>query len=350
MGTGDWNDGMNRVGEKGLGESVWLAWFLYDALLRFAPVCEAREDGHVAARLRGRAERLQRAAEESAWDGDWYLRAWYDDGAPLGSKESDECQIDLLVQAWSVLSGAADPERAGRALESAWTRLVSPREHLARLLAPAFDQTSHDPGYIKGYPPGIRENGGQYSHAAVWGAWAFTRRGDGDRAVEILRAIDPLYRTRTPDGVALYRVEPYVVPADVYGVPPHTGRGGWTWYTGTAGWTWRLIVEAILGVRRRATPRGEAVLEIEPCLPRDWPEATVEVRFGAALYRIRIDNPERAGHGVAAISLDGRPLREPLVPLEDDGKPHEVFVRLGAPPAPDGEEDARAREGEVLRS
>jgi cyclic beta-1,2-glucan synthetase len=230
-----------------------------------------------------------------------------------------------------VLSGAGDPARARRGLESAWQRLVrgpdGSNPGLALLLAPPFDRAPGDPGYIKSYPPGVRENGGQYSHAAAWGAWAFAQIGDGARAVEILQRILPLDRTATPEGVALYRVEPYVVPADVYGVPPYTGRGGWTWYTGTAAWTYRLIVEAILGLRREA-----GTLLIDPRLPPDWPGFEATVREGKAVYRVKVENTG-AGRGVSGMTLDGKPLDGARVPLVDDGREHEVVVALASAPA-----------------
>jgi cyclic beta-1,2-glucan synthetase len=209
-------------------------------------------------------------------------------------------------------------------MNAAWDHLVRPDEGLTLLLAPPFDRTRHDPGYIKGYPPGIRENGGQYSHAAAWAAWAFARLGDGDRAMAVLRTIDPVYRTATPEGFERYRVEPYAVAGDIAGVLPHTGRGGWTWYTGTASWTWRLIVEAILGLRRAA-----GVLEIDPCIPRSWPGFAAEIREGKTLYRIRVENPDRVSRGVQEISLDGRPLAAAKVQLADDGQEHEIAVQLG---------------------
>jgi len=337
IGTCDWNDGFNRVGEEGQGESVWLAWFLYTVLQDWAALCEAGGNAPEAAGLRRRAEELRHETELSAWDGDWYLRAWYDDGKPLGAAGNLEGEIDLIAQAWAVLSGAADPARAKRALESAWQRLVrrpvgadaeGSDPGLALLLAPPFDRAPGDPGYIKSYPPGVRENGGQYSHAAAWGAWAFAKIGDGARAVEILRMILPHGRTATPAGVELYRVEPYVVPADVYGVPPFTGRGGWTWYTGTAAWTYRLILEAILGLRREA-----GALVIDPCLPPDWPGYEAVIREGAATYRVRVENQDGAGRGVREVwldgkRLDGKPLAEARVPLVDDGREHEVVVGL----------------------
>lgn len=331
IGTCDWNDGFNRVGEEGQGESVWLAWFLFTVLQDWADLCEAVGNASEASSLRHRAAELQHEIELSAWDGDWYLRAWYDDGTPLGAKGNPEGEIDLIAQAWAVISGAGDPARARRALESAWQRLVrgpdGSNPGLALLLAPPFDRAPGDPGYIKSYPPGVRENGGQYSHAAAWGAWAFAQLGDGARAVEILQKILPLDRTATPEGVELYRVEPYVVPADVYGVPPYTGRGGWTWYTGTAAWTYRLIIEAILGLRREA-----GTLVIDPCLPPDWPGFEATIREGRTIYRVKVENAG-ASRGVSRVTLDGKPLDEARVPLVDDGREHEVMVALASSPA-----------------
>jgi cyclic beta-1,2-glucan synthetase len=324
LGTCDWNDGMNRVGAGGKGESVWLAWFLSAVLRDFAPLSEQRGESSRGEAFRRRAEAVRRAVEESAWDGDWYLRAFYDDGTPLGAAGRRECEIDLIAQTWAVLA-EGDPERAARAMESAWQRLVSPEEGLTRLLAPPFDRGPKDPGYIKAYPPGVRENGGKYSHAAVWAAWAFARLGDGDRAVSVLRTILPTYHSATPDAALRYRVEPYAVAADIAGVPPHTGRGGWTWYTGTAGWTYRLVIEAILGLRRKP-----GFLEIDPCLPRDWPGYSAVLREGGATYRVRVDNAEGAGRGVAAITLDGELIEGREVRLVDDGGEHQIVVRLGA--------------------
>jgi cyclic beta-1,2-glucan synthetase len=323
IGSCDWNDGMNRVGPGGVGESVWLAWFLFTVLNDFAPLCEIHGDMEEAGRLRQRAETLRQAVEAAAWDGDWYLRAWYDDGTPLGAAGSPECEIDLIAQSWAVLSGAADPDRAARAMGSAWDRLVRPEAGLTLLLAPPFGRGKKDPGYIQAYPPGIRENGGQYSHAAAWAAWAFAKLGDGDRAAAVLRTILPVVRASTPEGVEHYRVEPYAVPADIAGVPPHTGRGGWTWYTGTASWTWRVTVEAILGLRRR-----EGFLEIAPCIPREWPGFEAVLKAGSAVYRVRVENPDHSGTGVSEAWLDGERLDSAKLPLTDDGREHEVRVRL----------------------
>ena len=324
MGAGDWNDGMNLVGAGGRGESIWLGWFLYAALSRFVPLCEQMGDGALAAAYRRQAGELQRALESSAWDGDWYRRAYYDDGTPLGSAQSLECQIDSIAQSWSVLSGAANPRRAHQAMEAVAERLVRSDEGLMLLFAPPFDQTDQEPGYIKGYPPGIRENGGQYTHAALWAVWAFAELGDGDRAEELFRLLNPIYRTDTSANAERYRVEPYVVAADVYSEEPHVGRGGWTWYTGSAGWMYRLGVECILGLRRV----GDG-LRIRPCIPRAWPGYTMTYRYKGTRYRIQVENPDGVTHGVNQVLLDDALLDGYVIPLHDDGKDHSVRVSIG---------------------
>ena len=269
FGAGDWNDGMNRVGIQGRGESVWLGWFLYATLTRFAPVSERRGDGDRAERFRSHAEKLRQALEESAWDGAWYRRGYYDDGRPLGSAQSAECRIDSLSQSWAVVSGAADPQRATMAMDAVRQYLIREADGLVLLLAPPFGGTDADPGYIKAYPPGVRENGGQYTHAAIWVLWALAELGEGDLAVRLFQRLLPIRHALTPDAAALYRVEPYVLAADVYGVPPHTGRGGWTWYTGAAGWAYRFGLEVILGIRPE--PSG---WRVDPCVPKTWRRAT----------------------------------------------------------------------------
>ncbi|MFQ6100929.1 MAG: GH36-type glycosyl hydrolase domain-containing protein [Anaerolineae bacterium] len=324
IGSHDWNDGLNQVGIEGQGESVWLGWFLYATLTRFAPLCERMGDGERAAAYRQRACDLQQALEAHGWDGGWYRRAYYDDSTPLGSAESDECQISSLAQSWAVLSGAADHERAARAMEAVAERLVRSDNQLVPLFAPPFDKTSRDPGYIKGYPPGIRENGGQYTHAALWVAWAFAELGQGDRAEELFRLLNPIYHSDTPERMARYRVEPYVVAADVYSVEPHVGRGGWTWYTGSAGWTYRLGLEAILGLRRVG-----GTLRIAPCIPRNWPGYELTYRNGETSYSIRVDNPRGVNRGVEQVMLDGEILPGEEIPLLDDGRRHEVRVVMG---------------------
>ncbi|MEO5670828.1 MAG: glycosyl transferase, partial [Ramlibacter sp.] len=299
IGTGDWNDGMNRVGEAGQGESVWLGWLLLRTIDLFAPVAEARDESR-AARWRAHAALLREALEREAWDGRWYRRATYDDGAWLGSSDSGECTIDSIAQSWAVLSGAAPPERARMAMASLDELLVRSDDGLALLFSPPFDRTPRDPGYIKGYPPGLRENGGQYSHAAMWAVLAFTRLGEGDKAFGLFSLLNPINHARTAQEAARYRVEPYVVAADVYSVAPHAGRGGWTWYTGAAGWMYQAGVEGILGIRREAE-----CLVIDPCLPADWPGYRAEVNVAGTSYEISVTLPSRRSGGLSLATLDG---------------------------------------------
>ena len=334
MGTGDWNDGMNLVGAEGRGESVWLGWFLIAILRPFADLAERRGDAARAGRYRDAATALATALD-GAWDGEWYRRAYFDDGTPLGSKTNTECQIDAIAQSWSVISGAGDPARARQAMDAVDTRLVRRDDRIALLLTPPFDTMEPSPGYIRGYLPGVRENGGQYTHAALWNVLAFARLGDGDRAAELFSLINPLGHTATPAGVARYRAEPYVVAADVYSVPPHTGRGGWTWYTGSAGWMYRVGIEAILGITLR---RG--ALHVDPCIPRGWPgfEVTFRTRDGGAATSVRIvvENPEGVSRGVVRTELDGRVLDGATVPIPHDGGSHLVKVVLGTAADRDG--------------
>jgi cellobiose phosphorylase len=324
MGTGDWNDGMNKVGAHGKGESVWNGWFVLTVLKAFAELADRRGDAARAAWCRERAEALRGALEAHAWDGRWYRRAYFDDGTPLGSAANDECQIDALPQAWAVISGAGDPERARQAMASVDERLVDPAGKLIRLFTPPFDKSALEPGYIKGYVPGIRENGGQYTHGVTWVVLATALEGRGDRAVELWNLLNPVNHARSPAEVAHYKVEPYVICADVYGAPPHTGRGGWTWYTGAAGWLYRVAVEAILGVH----VRGDA-LHLEPCVPAGWPGFEVSYRIGSTTYRVRVDNPAGTGRGVRSVTVDAQPAAGGSVPLRDDGRAHEVLVVLG---------------------
>jgi cyclic beta-1,2-glucan synthetase len=327
IGTGDWNDGMNRVGEGGKGESVWLGWLLHATLTAFAPLADARQEKDRAAAWRQHAAALQAALEREAWDGDWYRRGWFDDGTPLGSATSEECRIDSIAQSWAAISGAAAPERAARAMAAVERELIRPRDGLALLFAPPFDKTPLDPGYIKGYPPGIRENGGQYTHAALWSVMAFAALGDGETAAGLFSLLNPINHTRTRADVHRYKVEPYVVAADVYAAPPHIGRGGWTWYTGSAGWMQRAGIESILGVRIKGD-----TLHLDPCIPRSWPGFEMTVRHRSARYDILVENPDRADQGVLSAQLDGKALldRPVRLPLLDDGMTHHVRLRLGA--------------------
>jgi cyclic beta-1,2-glucan synthetase len=322
MGIGDWNDGMNRVGIEGQGESVWLAWFLTATLRAFAERAEARGDGAFARECRDRADAYVRAVEAHGWDGAWYRRAYFDDGTPLGSAENDECRIDAIAQSWSVISGAGDPARQSRAMASFEEHLVREDARLLMLLTPAFDKTTKDPGYIKGYLPGVRENGAQYTHAALWSVLATARLGDGDRAFALYRMLNPLTHTDTPEGVATYKVEPYVVAADVYTSPAHLGRGGWTWYTGSASWMYRVGLEAILGF----SLRGDTLI-LDPRVPGDWPEFTITYRHRASTYTIVVHQPGAVRPGQAEVTLDGVRLDGAEIPLVDDGRPHRVEVR-----------------------
>ena len=322
MGTGDWNDGMSRIGEAGRGESVWLGWFLHAALLAFAPLAEARGDARAVA-WRAHAAALEPALE-AAWDGEWYLRAYYDDGAPLGSHADAECRIDSIAQSWAVLSGVAPRHRAAAAMASLERELVRPDAGLVLVLAPPFDRTPHDPGYIKGYPPGLRENGGQYTHAATWAVLATVALGDGDRAAKLFGLLNPVRRALTQADADRSKVEPYAAVADVYSVPPHVGRGGWSWYTGSAGWMQRVGVEGILGIRIRS-----ATLHIDPCIPRDWPGFEATIVWRSARYRIVVGNPGRICKGVATVRLDGADAAAGPVGLLDDGGTHLVEVTLG---------------------
>jgi cyclic beta-1,2-glucan synthetase len=325
MGTGDWNDGMSLVGAGGKGESVWLGWFLVSILRPFSDLVKARGDAERTTRYRRTATKIAKALEQ-AWDGNWYRRAYFDDGTPLGSKENAECQIDAIAQSWSVISGAGDPERARRAMASVDERLVRAADGLVLLLTPPFDTMEPSPGYIRGYLPGVRENGGQYTHAALWNVLAFAQLGDGDRAWELFALLNPVNHGRTPDDVERYRAEPYVVAADVYSVPPHTGRGGWTWYTGSAGWMYRVGIEAILGI----TLRG-GNLRIDPCIPRTWPGYEAVFSPEGAKYRITVENPHGVNRGVARIELDGKIVTGPDIPVLRDGTEHTVRVTLGPP-------------------
>jgi cyclic beta-1,2-glucan synthetase len=325
MGTGDWNDGMNRVGHLGRGESTWLGWFQYAVLGSFAPLCGVRGDDRRVALYGSEAARLAQVLE-LAWDGNWYLRGYYDDGTPLGSGQSEECKIDAIAQSWAVLSGAALAQRAERAIDAVRTLLVRRQSQVILLLTPPFDTSTRDPGYIKGYVPGIRENGGQYTHAAIWTAMAIARLGNGDEAVELFHMLNPINHARSPHEVDRYKVEPYVVAADVYAHALHVGRGGWTWYTGSAGWLYRLGLESILGLTRHG-----ATFAIDPCIPASWPGYSITWRFGSTRYEITVANPDRQCRGVARATLDGRAVDPSAIPLADDSMPHQVSIVMGIP-------------------
>ena len=330
IGIGDWNDGMNRVGVEGRGESVWLAWFLITTLRSFADHVEQRGDSPVAIEFRRQADEYAAAVEAQGWDGAWYRRAYFDDGTPLGSTESQECRIDSIAQSWSVisaggLSGARTGGQAERrivAMRSLEQHLVNEDARLLMLLTPPFDKTEKDPGYIKGYLPGVRENGAQYTHAALWAVLATALQGNHDRAFELYQMINPLTHARTPEEVATYKVEPYVVPADVYTAEGQLGRGGWTWYTGSASWMYRVGLEGILGLRKVGD-----TLYIEPRAPSSWPGYSIEYRHGSAVYAIAVRKEKAVGGRGIEVKVDGQVSADGSIPLTDDGKGHEVSVR-----------------------
>jgi cyclic beta-1,2-glucan synthetase len=322
MGSGDWNDAMNRVGYQGKGESIWLAFFLYHVLMKFSEIALLHGDAAFANQCCSEAANLRRKIKEFGWDGNWYLRAYFDNGETLGSSANPECQIDSISQSWSVLSGAGDAERSKVAMEEVDCQLVKRDASLIQLLEPPFDKSDMDPGYIKGYIPGVRENGGQYTHAAIWVAMAFASIGDGNRAWELLDMINPLNHGSTPEQVATYRVEPYVVAADVYAQQPHSGRGGWTWYTGAAGWMYRLIVESLLGVTLEADR-----LQFTPCIPTDWKSFLLHYRHRETFYHVTVT---RTGPGceVVSVTVDGFLHCDGVVHLVDDRREHFVEIKI----------------------
>jgi cyclic beta-1,2-glucan synthetase len=324
IGTGDWNDGMNRVGAAGKGESVWLGWFLHTNLWEFARLADTRGEHQRAEMWRLHVSALKAALELKAWDGEWYRRAYFDDGTPLGSATNSECRIDSIAQSWGVISGAAEPARGARAMAAVEKHLVRRNDRLVLLFAPPFDQASPDPGYIKGYLPGVRENGGQYTHAAIWSVLAFAALGDGDKAGELFSLLNPINHASSRAGVYRYKVEPYVIAADVYAEPPHVGRGGWTWYTGSAGWMYRAGIEWILGFRVRGT-----MLHLDPCIPRAWQGFEISFRYRSSRYEVIVENPQGVTRGVSSVELDGASLAGGI-PLADDNATHRVRVVLGS--------------------
>jgi cellobiose phosphorylase len=325
IGSGDWNDGMNLVGKHGKGESVWLAFFLCEVLKQFAALARLHGDPSFAERCDAEGIRLRLSIEESGWDGEWYRRAYFDDGSPLGSQSNQECQIDSIAQSWSVLSGAGDGKRARMAMDAIYRRLVRPDDALVQLLDPPFDKSDLDPGYIRGYVPGVRENGGQYTHGAIWAVMAYAALGDSARAWELLAMINPVNHGRSREGAATYKVEPYVVAADVYALKPHTGRGGWTWYTGSAGWMYRLMVESLLGLRLEVDK-----LHVEPCIPADWKAFKMSYRYRETVYRIAVSQT-RDGTGEISVTVDGVAQDDNAILLVDDRQEHSVEVRMHAP-------------------
>jgi cellobiose phosphorylase len=325
MGSGDWNDGMNLVGQHGKGESVLLGFFLYHVLLQFAELAGVHGDVPFADRCRREAAQLRDNIELNAWDGEWYRRAYFDDGSPLGSATNPECQIDSLPQSWSVLSGAGDAGRARMAMRAVDQRLVRRDQRLVQVLDPPFDKSDLNPGYIKGYVPGVRENGGQYTHAAIWAAMAFAQLGDSQRAWELFALINPVNHAESAETIAIYKVEPYVVAADVYALPPHVARGGWTWYTGSAGWMYRLIVESLLGLRLDVDK-----LHFAPCLPDAWKEFKVHYRYRETVYHIAVVQGP-AGPRETSVTVDGVTRQGNVIQLVDDRQEHSVELRLNTP-------------------
>ncbi len=321
IGCGDWNDGMNMVGEHGKGESVWLGFFLYAVLLQFAEVSRPRGDVAFAERCQAEAAQMRRSIEQNGWDGEWYRRAYFDDGSPLGSATNAECQIDSIAQSWAVLSGAGQPERSRMAMDAVDRRLVRRESGLIQLLDPPFDKSDMNPGSIKGYVPGVRENGGQYTHAAVWAAMAFAALGDNRRAWELFDMINPVNHAHSPEAIDTYKVEPYVIAADVYALSPHIGRGGWTWYTGSAGWMYRLILESLLGLRLEVDK-----LRFAPCLPAHWQQFKLHYRYRETVYHITV-TPSRDAGSAKGVTVDGVPQDDTAIPLVDDRQEHTVQVR-----------------------
>jgi len=319
IGSGDWNDGMNMVGIHGRGESVWLAFFLYDVLVHFQSIAKSSNDEAFAAVCESNALELKRNIDLNAWDGDWYRRAYFDDGTPLGSSTNDECSIDSISQSWSIISDGGDPQRSRQAMQAVNRHLVNRDKGLLQLLDPPFDKSDLDPGYIKGYVPGVRENGGQYTHAAVWMIMAFAKLGDAARTWELLSLINPINHGRTLSEINTYKVEPYVMAADVYGVYPHTGRGGWTWYTGSAGWMYQLILSSVLGLRREGDK-----LWLAPVTPQSWEEFSINYQWRTSTYRIHAMRSDTAKS--LTVRLDGNDQSDPYITLVDDGLVHQVEV------------------------
>jgi len=326
MGAHDWNDGMNRVGFQGRGESIWLGWFLSRTLNDFAEICGLMGDHQRAKEFSAKTTDIHKALEKNGWDGEhgeWYLRAYYDDGSRLGSSANNECRIDSIAQSWAVISEHADRDHAVKAMESVYNHLVRSEDELILLFTPPFQRTARDPGYIKGYPRGIRENGGQYTHAALWAIWAFAQLNQNERAMDLFRLINPIYHTDTPEKVNRYRVEPYVIAADVYSVAPYIGRGGWTWYSGSASWMYRLGIEMLLGLQRAG-----GYLKIDPHIPKDWHEYQINYRFGKTLYHILVKNQSDKKRGKAQVTMDGKILTDGNIHLLDNQETHEILVTI----------------------
>ncbi|MDD4494254.1 MAG: glycosyl transferase family 36, partial [Eubacteriales bacterium] len=321
IGTGDWNDGMNSVGDEGCGESVWLAWFIRRVLVDFIEVCKLKDDTNRIKKYLETAAELVKNVEEHAWDGEWYMRAFFDNGEPLGSRNNTECRIDSISQSWSVLSGAGDPERARKAMASLNKYLVKEEDRIILLLTPPFDRMEPNPGYIMGYLPGIRENGGQYTHAAIWACMAYAELGMGDEAFRLHNMINPVMHALNYSDAMKYKAEPYVISADVYSMHPHAGRAGWSWYTGSAGWLYKAGLESILGFKKEGNK-----LYIKPSVPVHWKYYSINYKYGESNYRIDVKDPTEIARGSVSLMLDGKILGTPYILLQDDGQYHSAFA------------------------
>ena len=321
IGSGDWNDGLNTVGNNKKGESVWLGFFLYNILDRFNKICEIKSDDKRIKEYEEVKQKLKKALNTNGWDGRWFRRAYMDNGAPIGSVENEECRIDSISQSWGVISGAADNDKQYIAMESLENLLIDKENGLIKLLDPPFEKTKIEPGYIKAYLPGVRENGGQYTHAAMWAILAFTKLGFGDKAVEYYTMINPIEHSRTKDAAKKYKVEPYVIPADIYEAKGLEGRGGWTWYTGSSSWFCKIGLENILGLNIK-----NRILKINPCIPKDWKEYSIRYKFGNSIYNIKVKNPEEKNTGVKEMLLNGKEIKDLQIKLVDDGNINEVEV------------------------
>jgi len=325
IGGGDWNDGMDRVGTQGRGESIWLSWFAIAVIESFSRINDRTQNNNDSADWLKRAQELAAAIEKHGWDGNWYRRAYDDEGLPWGSAQCQECRIDSIAQSWATLSGAGDPLRSRQALESAERELTDNKNRILRLLWPAFNATMREPGYIKAYPPGIRENGGQYTHAAAWLAWAHTVQKDGNAAFRVFQMLNPIEHSLNPKMIRQYRVEPYVMAADVASIEPHAGRGGWTWYTGSAAWMYRLGMEAILGIRHK----GKFVC-IDPCISTSWKGFTATLKRDRAVIEVTVENVDGVGHGVIGLIVDGEERKGNQIEWPQNGETRHVLVKLGA--------------------
>lgn len=328
MGSGDWNDGMNLVGIQGKGESIWLGFFLFTVLDQFSKISTLSGDVAFTDLCKKEAEQLHTNLKKHAWDGEWYLRAFFDDGTPLGSKSNPECQIDSIAQSWAVLSGAGDDNLNRKAMAALYKNLVRPDDKLIQLLNPPFDKSDLNPGYIKGYSPGVRENGGQYTHSAIWAIMAFAKIGDRERVWELMNMINPINHGNSPESINIYKVEPYVVAADVYSVTPHAGRGGWTWYTASAAWMYRLIVESLMGLHLDIDK-----LSINPCIPGNWESFKLYYRYRETKYQITIfqlatNNELLIANKEMQVTVDGIEQPDKLIHMVDDHNEHYAEVKF----------------------